>query len=101
MRKYAETIMIFFMTAGMALTAMAENVPQVRGSDTMVNLVQRMAEVYSEKNPGKHVAVTGGGSGNGLAGLRNKTADIANSSREVKNKEIRDMQGKGVNPVGV
>lgn len=101
MIKNVKTMLVFLMTAAMALTAKAESIPQVRGSDTMVNLVQRMAEVYSEKNPGKHLSVTGGGSGNGLAGLRNRTADIANSSREIRRREIRDMNGKGVNPVGI
>jgi phosphate transport system substrate-binding protein len=80
---------------------LAQDMVQVRGSDTMVNLVQRLAEVYMQKNPGKYVAVTGGGSGNGLASLRNKTVDIANSSRDVRQREIIDMNGKGVYPVRI
>ena len=78
-----------------------ENMLQVRGSDTIVNLAQRLAEVYSEKNPGRHVAVTGGGSGTGIAGLRNRTTDIANSSRPIRQREIVDMKSKGVSPIGI
>jgi phosphate transport system substrate-binding protein len=78
----------------------ASDMPQVRGSDTMVNLVQKLAEVYMQKNPGKHIAISGGGSGHGLSGLRNRTTDVANSSREIRQREIIDMKNRGVNPVG-
>ena len=60
---------------------------QIKGSDTMVNTVQVLAEKYMAKNPGKTIAVTGGGSGTGIAALLNRTCNIANSSREIKDKE--------------
>jgi phosphate transport system substrate-binding protein len=78
-----------------------EKALQVRGSDTTVNLVQRLAEVYSEKNPGRPVSVSGGGSGTGLAGLRNRTVDIANSSRPIRQREMVDMKSKGISPVTI
>jgi len=78
-----------------------EKLLQIKGSDTIVNLVQKMAEAYSEKNPGKPVSVNGGGSGTGLAGLRNRTTDIADSSRPIRQREIIDMKAKGVNPVSI
>ena len=67
----------------------------------MVNLVQRLAEVYMQKNPGEYVAVTGGGSGGGIAGLRNKTVDIGNASRDIKPKEMMDAMSQGVEPTRV
>lgn len=93
--------MVIAATLMVSTVAADEKMVQVRGSDTIVNLVQRLAEVYSQANPGKDIAVTGGGSGNGLAGLRNRTVDIANSSRDIKRKEIIDMNGMGVNPIGI
>ena len=45
----------------------------VSGSDTMVNLAQAWAEAYGEVNPNVMVSVKGGGSGNGIAALINKT----------------------------
>ena len=39
---------------------------QVKGSDTEVNVVQRLAENFMKKNPAYSLAVTGGGSGVGL-----------------------------------
>lgn len=101
MKKYTKVAISLFLSAAISVPALASNKVQVRGSDTMVNLVQRMAEVYMEKNPGKYLAVTGGGSGNGIAGLRNRTADIANSSRKVRQREVIDMRNRGVDPVGV
>jgi phosphate transport system substrate-binding protein len=71
---------------------------QVKGSDTMVNLVQILAEEYMGKNPGAALAVLGGGSGTGITALINQTCDIANSSREWKEKEINQAWEKGVQP---
>ncbi len=71
---------------------------QIKGSDTMVNLVQILAEQYMEKNPGTPIAVLGGGSGTGITGLINQTCDIADHSREWKPKEIDQAWDKGVSP---
>jgi phosphate transport system substrate-binding protein len=48
---------------------------QIESSDSEDNRVQRMAEVSMKKNPGAHIAVTGGGSGTGIAALINKKTD--------------------------
>ena len=71
----------------------------VKGSDTMVILGQRWAEVYMSKNPGVTIQVTGGGSGTGIAALINGTCDIAESSRPMKDAEkelVRQKRGKPV-----
>jgi phosphate transport system substrate-binding protein len=60
----------------------------VKGSDTMVILGQKWAEVYMQKNPAVKLQVTGGGSGIGFAALQNKQTDIANASRKIRAKEI-------------
>ena len=59
----------------------------VKGSDTMVILGQRWAEVYMSENPGKTIQVTGGGSGTGIASLINGGTDICESSRPMKDRE--------------
>lgn len=69
---------------------------QIKGSDTMVNLVQAWAEDFMDKNPDASVAVTGGGSGTGIAALINGTTDIAMASREIKEKEVNDAKAKGI-----
>ena len=60
---------------------------QNKGSDTMVNVAQAWAEAYQKVNPKVAVAVSGGGSGTGIAALMNGTVDIANASRGIKAKE--------------
>ncbi len=71
---------------------------QIKGSDTMVNLGQAWAEAFMGKNPQAIVAVTGGGSGVGIASLINKTTDICEASRAMKPKEISDAKKNGVKP---
>jgi len=61
---------------------------QIKGSDTMVNLGQIWAEEFMIENPETSIAVTGGGSGTGIASLINGTCDIAQASRKMKQKEI-------------
>ena len=60
---------------------------QNKGSDTLVNLAQAWAEEYQKVNPKVAIAVSGGGSGTGIAALENGTVDIANASREIKPEE--------------
>jgi phosphate transport system substrate-binding protein len=60
------------------------NAITIKGSDTLVVLAQKWAEIYMSQNPGVKIQVTGGGSGIGLAALQNKTTDIANASRQIK-----------------
>ncbi len=59
-----------------------------KGSDTIVNLALAWAETYQAAHPAVRISVTGGGSGTGIAALINKTADIANASRQIKEEEI-------------
>ncbi len=66
----------------------------VRGSDTMVALGQKWAEIYMHKFPSQTVQVNGGGSGTGIAALINRTADICQSSRPMKARERKKIQEK-------
>ena len=72
---------------------------QNKGSDTLVNVAQAWAEAYQLVNPAVVVAVSGGGSGTGIAALINGTVDIANASRAIKNKEINLAKKNGQDPV--
>ena len=47
---------------------------QIKGSDTLVNLVQILAEEYMTKNPGPAISVLGGGSGTGITGRSKETS---------------------------
>ncbi|NNG28170.1 MAG: phosphate ABC transporter substrate-binding protein [Ignavibacteriaceae bacterium] len=75
-----------------------KTVISVKGSDTMVNLSQKWAEVYMQKRPEVSIQVTGGGSGTGVAALLNGTTDLANASRELKSAEMEKAAGLGIIP---
>ncbi len=70
---------------------------QNKGSDTLVNLAQAWAENYRAVKPAVAIAVSGGGSGTGIAALINGTVDIANASREMhaeEKEQVRAHSGK-------
>lgn len=67
---------------------------KIAGSDTMVNLAQKWAEVYMSKYSQVKLEVSGGGSGVGLAGLQKGTTQLANASRDIKQKEIDAIKEK-------
>ncbi|MBE0525183.1 MAG: PstS family phosphate ABC transporter substrate-binding protein [Methanosarcinales archaeon] len=70
----------------------------IKGSDTLVQVVSDMAETYMDNNPGTEVVVTGGGSGTGIAAIINGEIDIADSSRQIKAEEIDQAKAKGIEP---
>ncbi len=80
-----------------APTAPSGKMIQIKGSDTMVNLGQAWAEAFQSKT-GAQVAVTGGGSGTGIAALLNGTCDIAESSRKMEDEELTQAKTKGITP---
>jgi phosphate transport system substrate-binding protein len=69
---------------------------RIKGSDTVLPLAASWAEGYMKKHPNVMISVNGGGSGVGLASLINGTCDIADSSREVKPKEISQGRDRNV-----
>ena len=66
----------------------------VKGSDTMVILVQRWAEEFMKQHPATKVQVTGGGSGTGFAALINGTTGNAASSRPIKPAETNELRSR-------
>ncbi len=99
MKKYTKIIVMFALALCLgASNLQAKNMIQIKGSDTLINLVQKLSEVYMEKNPGKYIAVTGGGSGTGIAALMNNKCDIADASRNMKPKEITRANSLGITP---
>ena len=81
------------------LPVQARTVIQNKGSDTLVNVAQAWAEAYQTVAPEVAIAVSGGGSGTGIAAMINGTVDIANASRKMKDKEVKMAQDRGQNPV--
>jgi phosphate transport system substrate-binding protein len=74
---------------------------QIKGSDTMVNLGQAWAEDFMKQKPTVSIAITGGGSGTGIAALLGGTTDIAQSSRNMESKEIQQAAKRGIKPTEI
>jgi len=72
---------------------------QNKGSDSMVIVALVWADRYSATQERVGVAVTGGGSGVGISGLLNGTADLANATRRMKKSEIERARAAGHEPV--
>jgi phosphate transport system substrate-binding protein len=89
-RNYKMLVLALLLPA--MLTAQAF---KIKGSDTVLPLSQAEAEAFMKKNPGTSIAVTGGGSGVGLAAIISGTTDIAQSSRSMKMDEKLKMQEAG------
>jgi phosphate transport system substrate-binding protein len=94
--KNNKTIVILLLVTILITTGafMQQTKITVKGSDTMVILAQRWAEMYMQKYPSTSIQVTGGGSGVGIAALINGTTDIANSSRPIKSSEVQNPCAK-------
>ena len=89
-------IMLGIVLAGMGAYAKS-SVVQIKGSDTILNASQSIVEEYMKTNKKARIAVTGGGSGVGIASLINKTADIAMASRNIKSSEVEALKKEGIN----
>lgn len=89
-------IMLGIVLAGMGAYAKS-SVVQIKGSDTILNASQAIVEEYMKTNKKARIAVTGGGSGVGIASLINKTADIAMASRNIKSSEVEALKKEGIN----
>lgn len=89
-------VLLFGLVLMITSSAQAQKVLQIKGSDTLINLVQTLAEQYMEEHPGYYISVTGGGSGTGIAALMNNKCDIANASRLMKAKEVAKATENGV-----
>lgn len=95
-KKAALGLLMLSLTAGAAIAA--ESIV-IKGSTTVLPVAQGTLEAYMKANPGVQMSLSGGGSGEGIKALIDKTTDIATSSREIKKEEIALAENKGVKPV--
>jgi phosphate transport system substrate-binding protein len=71
---------------------------KIIGSNTVTPLSTVWAEDFMAINPQVGIAVSGPGSGAGIAALINGTTDICQASRTIKQSEIDDARANGVEP---
>ena len=90
--------LLALVAAGGVYGFMALDTITMKGSDTMVILAQRWAEVYQSKHSNVRISVTGGGSGTGISALINGTTDICNASRPMTTSEKNQLKQRYGSP---
>ncbi len=97
MRKFiaaaAATLVMACASAGFAAPIVMD------GSTTVLPFAQAAAEQYMKANKTVKFSVSGTGTGNGFKSLADGSAQIANASRFIKDKEIDTCMSKKVYPV--
>lgn len=93
-----KTLLLAMVVAGFLVgeKAVANKLVQIKGSDTLLNASQYIAEEYMAKNRDARIAVTGGGSGVGISSLQNGTTDIAMASRDIRESEVANIEKNGI-----
>jgi phosphate transport system substrate-binding protein len=71
----------------------------IKGSTTVLPIAQKVAEEFMKEFPEVSISISGGGSGNGIKAIIDGTTDIADSSRFIKDKEVKLALSNGVYPV--
>jgi phosphate transport system substrate-binding protein len=92
------TLMVSLVVISLVGCGGGKKAIQIKGSDTMVNLGQAWSEEFMKSNPTVSLAVTGAGSGTGIAALIAGTTDIAQASRNMEPKEIELAEKNGIHP---
>jgi len=91
-------LLVALFPALFAGAAQAANIV-IRGSTTVLPIAQVTLEAYMKANPGTRISLSGGGSGEGIKALIDGSADIANSSRQIRAAELDLAKTRGVLPV--
>jgi phosphate transport system substrate-binding protein len=88
------------LLAGLALIMVGcgGNTVNIIGSNTVTPLSSVWAEEFMKMHPEVSIAVSGPGSGAGIAALINGTTDICQASRKIKQTEIDQAKANGVDP---
>jgi phosphate transport system substrate-binding protein len=91
------SIALFSIAAASSADAAGNKI--VMDGSTTVGPVAKAFAAHFTRTAGVEVTVSESGSGNGAKSLINRTCDIANMSRSMKDKELAAARSKGVNPV--
>ncbi len=86
--------LIALILAGCGSGTFVTKIIRIKGSDTMLQMTEMLAEVYMEENPGISIYVEGGGTGSGINALINNTVDICTASRRLNSDEVKSLAEK-------
>lgn len=86
------------MTKAPAPAAEKQSIRQA-GSNTLVQVARAWQQAFNVTHPDVQIAVSGEGTGTGFTALIDGSAEIADASRKIKDKELEQAKAKGVTPV--
>lgn len=92
-------VLVLMLAACVAATNVWAGSIQINGSTTVLPIAQKVTEAFMKDFPDVSISVSGGGSGNGIKALIDGTTDIADSSRFIKDEEVKLAVEKGTYPV--
>lgn len=95
--KFVSVCLVFFT---LSFAVSAQNL-KLKGSDTLLPLAERWAQLYQKTNAQVHLALSGGGSGLGIAALLKGETDVAESSRPLNESEKDQFRKLGKTPVDI
>lgn len=96
-RLFAASLLFGLLAAVPAFAAQQEIV--INGSTTVLPVMQKAGEAFMIVHPDISLAISGGGSGNGIKALNEGLCEVAMSSRDIKPSEVEEGKAKGVNAV--
>jgi phosphate transport system substrate-binding protein len=73
------------------------NSQKIKGSETVLPISEKTAQIFMKQKKSATITVTGGGSGVGISALLEGTTDIAQASRKIKFSERQKLQNTGQN----
>ena len=93
--KWKVCVTALALVLGIAGVAPASDIV-INGSTTVLPFAQITVERFMAAHPDVKISISGGGSGNGIKALIDKTTNIANSSREIRKSEQEQAEAGGV-----
>jgi phosphate transport system substrate-binding protein len=99
MRFRSSAVLALIMALTLAASPALARSLVIKGSTTVLPIAQKVAEAYMKEKPDVRISISGGGSGNGIKALIDGSTDIADSSRFIKEKEIKLAIQRGRYPV--
>ena len=98
MKHIAGLILLLGLFAALPAQAAREEII-INGSTTVLPVMQKAGEAFMAANPDINLAISGGGSGNGIKALNEGLCDVAMSSRDIKDSEREQGKAKGIEAV--
>jgi phosphate transport system substrate-binding protein len=99
MKRRFFSILALIMALCFTTNAVQAGSVEIKGSTTVLPIAQKVAEAYMKEHPDVKITISGGGSGNGIKALIDGSTDIADSSRFIKDKEVKLAVENGRYPV--